>query len=178
MTRSCTLALDTGGIAAVIGSDVLLTIAEFSLALAGFSAVVLVLARRGGEIDEAAAYIVRFMILNAVGAGFLALLPSLVVALGASEPLVWRLSSAVYVVSVVLLTLPLAISQAIEVRGLLARGLSSAFWTLSAAAHLVQLSNAVGFPFAPSFGGFLLGLMLLLGLAGIQFVVVVFRLLR
>lgn len=161
----------------MIGNEVLLTIAEFALALAGFSAVVLVLAQRGGEIDEVASYLVRFMILNSVTAGFMALLPFLVAALGASGSAIWRISSGTYVAGLFPM-LPLATRQARDVSSRIQSPYHKTFWSVSLVAHVVQLANLVGYPYPPSYGGFLLGIDLLLALAGAQFVVVVFRLLR
>jgi len=64
----------------------------------------------------------------------------------------------------------LASSNELVLPASIGRGL----WTGSGIAHLVQLSNLVGFPAEPSLGLFLLGLWVLLLMAAVQFVALLF----
>lgn len=161
--------------------DSLGTFSEFALALAGFAAIALVLGQRQGAIPPGAIYIVRFMVVNALGPALLALLALVLAEATMPEPLLWRVCSAIYLaVAVFFGLLSLRQQRALASSGeLIFTGpLNVGVWLASLAAHLVELLNLVGFPLPPSLGLFLLGLWILLAVAGVQFVALLFLVLR
>ena len=68
--------------------DVFQTLAEFSIGLAGFAAIVVAIARRQSHL-----YLSRIMITNALVPGMLVLVPPVAVQLGLEGAIVWRLTS-------------------------------------------------------------------------------------
>lgn len=74
------------------------TIAEISLGLAGFSGLIVALRRNAGPLDEIWKYRMSVLFALAFGAMFLALLPSLLVNLGAGEQRIWRYASGLFCV--------------------------------------------------------------------------------
>lgn len=161
--------------------DQLVGFSEFALALAGFAAIALVLGRHEGALPAGSAYVVQFMVVNALGPALLALLAAILFLLNVPESLLLRICSGLYLVVAVFFGVvslrrerTLAIAGELVLPTVVSRGL----WTGSILAHLVQLSNLVGFPAGPSVGVFLLGLWILLVMAGIQFVALLFRAFR
>jgi hypothetical protein len=161
--------------------DQLLGFSEIALALAGFAAIALVLGRREGVLPSGSAYVVRFMVVNALGPALLALFAFVLQLLGVPEPALWRLCSGLYlVVAVFLLLLSLRQERELKQSGelLLPKTFARAMWGGALLAHVVQVSNLVGYPTGPSAGVFLLGLWVLLSLAAVQFVTLLFLSLR
>lgn len=76
--------------------DILETIAEISLGLAGFSGLIVALRRNAGPLDDIWKYRMSVLFALAFGAMFLALVPSLLVNLGAGEARVWRYSATAF----------------------------------------------------------------------------------
>jgi hypothetical protein len=140
-----------------------------------------VLGRHEGVLSAGSAYIVRFMVVNALGPALLALLAVVFQLLAVPEPGLWRLCSGLYLgsaafVGVLSLRQERSLARAGEL--VFAPSLSRPIWAGAFLAHLVQLSNLIGFPLEPSIGVFLLGLWMLLLLAGVQFVALLFLALR
>ncbi len=80
-------------------SDTLLTIAELAVALAGFASLVSVIGRRQSNISHAVDSIrLRMMLEVAFRNAAFALLPLPFLQLAPSDPIVWRISSGLYVV--------------------------------------------------------------------------------
>jgi hypothetical protein len=157
------------------------TLCEFALALAGFAAIALVLGQREGALPAGAVFVVRFMVVNALGPAMLALLALVLAQVGVPEPALWRLCSALYLIGATYfgwlsLRHERQLAQAGEL--LFTRGLNGMAQVGVVLAHAVELSNLIGFPAAPSAGLFLLGLWLLLALAAFQFVALLFLVLR
>lgn len=150
---------------------------EFALALAGFAAIALVLGRGEGILSSGSAYVVQFMVVNALGPALLVLLAVVLLQLDLSEEVVLRTCSGIYLVVAAFS----AASSALRERRLGQAGelvlpttLSRSFWVGSMLAHLIQLSNLTGVPAGPSLGLFLLGLWILLCIAAAQFVALLF----
>jgi hypothetical protein len=157
--------------------DQLVSFSEFSLALAGFAAIALVLGRREGALPSGSAYVVQFMVVNALGPALIALLAAVLFMLSIPELLALRVCSGLYLLAATFFAAlsirrerTLSRAGELVLPGLLSRGL----WAGSFVAHLVQLTNLVGFPAGPSVGVFLLGLWILLLVAAIQFVALLF----
>jgi hypothetical protein len=83
-------------------SDTLLTIAEIAVALAGFASLVSIIGRRQNDASSAADSIRLQMMLEVAfrNAAF-ALLPLPFLQLAPSDPIVWRISSGLYIVATV-----------------------------------------------------------------------------
>lgn len=75
--------------------DLLLTIAELALALAGFSGVMTAFMKRPGQLTTVEVYRLAVLLGIAFGATFLALLPLVLAQLGAGGAPLWRGASAV-----------------------------------------------------------------------------------
>lgn len=157
--------------------DSLYSFTEIAVALAGFAAIALVLGRREGVLPAGSAYVVQFMVINALGPAVIALLAAVLLEVGLGEAEATRLCSAVYLVLAAFFAV---LSRRREVvlaqRGdlVLPRSIGVGLWTGSFVAHGIQLANCVGFPADPSVGVFLLGLWVLLSMAAAQFVALLF----
>ena len=154
-------------------ASTLIGLSEISLALAGFAAIVLVLGTNGVTIEPEHAANVRIMVLNAVGTAFFCLAGVAVLALEVAAPFAWRLMSAAGLFTLIAGS---AMNYLLFLRHLEAPDLRSAivWWSLAVAAGAIQLVNALGVLGPPSFGLFLLGLVVLLSQAGAHFVHMVF----
>ena len=74
--------------------DLLQTIAEISIGLAGFSGLVVALRKGSGPPDEIQRYRLRILFSLSFGAMFLSLLPDTLVNFGVPDEGVWIVSSA------------------------------------------------------------------------------------
>lgn len=149
----------------VQGGEVLLTMAEIAIGLAGFSGVVAAFSQTR---DFPAADRVRFLML--VGGTFfvilLAFVPFLLGLSGFEEPGLWRWSSAIWVVAfAACLPLVLAGRKIILREGRSAPGWSvGIIFLMALASCLGQVGNMLGWPYPSGPVPFLLGLMV--GLIG------------
>ena len=157
-------------------ASTLVGLAEISLALAGFAAIVLVLGIRGAALEPQTSADIRVMVLNAVGSAFFCLVGVAVLALEVPTPFAWLLSSAFVLVAVVGGS---AVNQLLFLRHIKAPNLHlvTIWWSFAVAAVAIHLVNALGVLGPPSFGLFFLGLVVLLGQAAAHFVHMVFALL-
>jgi hypothetical protein len=150
-------------------------LAEVSIGLAGFAAIVVVLGPRASRFDAETTAMIRAMISMAVGCAFSCLLGIAVLALGLSPPLAWRVSSALVSVILVAVWILNYFLFLRDIEGFWTRSLLfQAFVLLSLGLHL---SNALGFPVVPSFGIFYSAVVALLATAGLGFVYSVYVLL-
>jgi hypothetical protein len=155
-------------------ASTLIGLAEVSLALAGFAAIVLVLGTRGDPFDADVLAVVRVMISTAVGSAFISLIGVAILGFQIQPPFAWRLLSAIAFAAIAAGS---ALNIFLFLRGA-PRTRAAVLWlSLMGVATAVHLANALGLLGLPSFGLFLLGFVTLLGLAGIQFVYVVYVLL-
>ena len=153
----------------------LVGLAEISLALAGFAAIVLILGTRGTRMEPETAAIVRVMVLNAVGSAFACLIGVAILALQVSPPFAWVLASAIVLTGTVAGS---AANQLLFLRKIEERNLGRVvlWWSFAGAGVAVHLANVLGLVGPPSFGLFFLGLVIILGQAAAQFVYMVFAL--
>lgn len=157
------------------------TLSEFALALAGFAAIALVLGEREGALPPGAVFVVRFMVVNALGPAILALLALVLAQVGVPQPGLWRLCSGVYLAGAAFSgMLSLRYERDLIRAGqlILNRGLNVGIWIAVFVAHAIELSNLIGVPAPPSAGLFLLGLWTLLAIGAFQFVALLFVVLR
>ena len=152
----------------------LVGLAEVSLALAGFAAIVLVLGTRDAALEPDHAANVRVMVLNAVGSAFFCLFGVAILALEITTPFAWRLMSAF---GLALLVAASVMNQLLFLRHLtLNRRIATIWWSFAVAAGAIQLVNVLAVFGPPSFGLMFLGLVVVLSQAGAQFVHMVFAL--
>lgn len=158
--------------------DALFTVAEVAIALAGFSGVVAILGQRSsGEWSEPDWLRFAMLLAFSFGAVLFSLLPTLVLALGASEPAAWGISSGllfVFLVTgyVIVVRRVSALGEVADREFPRAIGLTVGVISLPVLAMLAL--NALGVVFSREFGPFFLGVLWLLSTAGFQF----YRLLR
>ena len=157
--------------------DTLIGLSEVSLALGGFAAIVLVLGTRANALDDDTLAYVRLIVSNAVGSAFACLIGVAILALEVSPPFVWVLLSAIVLTATVVVS---ALNFFLFLRHLEARasGLAFFWWSFPAVGCVVHLANALGLLAPPSFGLFFFGLVIVLGQAGLQFVFLVYSLLK
>lgn len=160
------------------GSDVLILIAELALGYAGFMAIFLIFARRGGHFNVADAFRIRSIISVSFLALFGSLLPLLLDSFGFEGASLWSMSSAVIALAgmaIVVHMLYLQISMTSDERRDVGRFYSLSAWGLAACGELLVLFNAVGILWEPSAAVYLTAMMSLLGIATVNFVAITFR---
>jgi hypothetical protein len=136
-----------------------------------------VLGRREGVLPSGSAYVVQFMVINALGPALIALLLAVLMRFELSEVALARIGSAVYFATApAFVALSIHRERALSSAGelVLPRWIGRTLWTGAIVAHAIQLANLVGFPMEPSIGVLLLGLWVLLGMASMQFVSLLF----
>jgi len=161
----------------LVDSGAFQSLAEFGIALAGFTSIVIVFGRRDGQLHP----IDRFRILSALvpslGASFLALVPVGLELAGLSHSTVWRVSSAVLVAAVASDTM-LSESRkrrlSAESIALLSTRLTLFFRLLRLGALLAGLLNATGIVFAPQPGAYFFAVVCPLLLGAVVFVRMMF----
>ena len=157
--------------------ELLTTIAEIGIALAGFSGLVVVLRKSDGPLNAIEKYRMSVLLATAFGAMFLALLPGILQRLGLSGDDLWMVSSGFLVAFSFIFVLTWVLSSRRFFR--LAREIFNvAAFAAMAIGHLVnmllQIAVVLGFWSEQSAGVYLLGLAWLLAHASQQFVRMLF----
>ena len=155
----------------------LTSIAEFAIALAGFSGIVVALGKQPGRWAPADRVRLLNVLLYAFTAGFMAYLPMGLAHAGLAGSLLWRVSSAgflcVFLLGGVFITVNLR-GLPDEVRILLNPIVFWASVIFGIIVILAQLLNILGIGFQPQFTAYFLGLVLTLLVGAIQFVRILF----
>ncbi|HEY5647190.1 MAG TPA: hypothetical protein VIS76_14665 [Pseudomonadales bacterium] len=153
----------------MIGTDILLTTAELSLALGGFGGVAAALIGRGERWNPMTIVRFRALIMISLGSALLALVPIPMHTSGLEGENLWTAASTVaaVVASVMLLGMLFYARAPMVTQG-------SRFWSVvaflfAAGAIGVNVFNALAIGFTRSFTGYLCALILLLILAGLYF---------
>jgi len=136
-----------------------------------------VLGRREGVLPSGSAYVVQYMVINALGPALLALLLAVLMRFPLSEVALARIGSAIYFMTApVFAILSLRRERILASAGelVLPKSIGRALWGGSVVSHAIQLANLAGYPMEPSIGLLLLGLWVLLAMAGVQFVALLF----
>lgn len=155
------------------GSDVLLAICEVSIAFAGFTSIVGVLGQRGGgHWDAEDSFRLWLMIESSLATLFFSLLPLALHHLSLDGATVWGLSSGAMAAFLLLHMAVVAPRLHTLARGgkWSTRRFEPLIGALIIATLAVQSLNGLGIGFQHSFGAYLLGLILFLGLASMHFV--------
>jgi hypothetical protein len=149
--------------------DTLLTIAEIAVALAGFASIVTVIAHRVDDRSRTADTARLRMMLEVAlrNAGF-AVLPLPFLQLAPSDPILWRISSGLYLVAALVHGVVRLRSQ----RGLNPRWFTIALQVLLAMTAIASLANVLGLGGASAFSLYLASLLFGLSAAGLAFLTV------
>ncbi len=152
--------------------DVFQTLAEFSIGLAGFAAIVVAISRR----RQSHIYLSRIMITNALVPGMLVLLPPVAAEIGIEGTMIWRVTSGATLVAIVIMSgIVMSRVAAGESHGL-NRPLHVGSWIVGYCVFGLNVSNVIGIPWEPNAGLVVLSAWLILVLAAIQFVFILFTL--
>lgn len=149
------------------------TTAEVSVAFAGFIGIFLVLAAKDGRFPPAESFQIRLIVICSIAPVFFAVLPLIFDSLGARGPMLWRVSSG----AVGTASVAIGVYMARQLRTLAAgegRSLNYGF-VLAVVAVGSCLANVSGWPRAPSGGVYLLTVWSFVGIAGGNFVELLFR---
>lgn len=153
------------------------SLAEFGIALAGFTSIVVVFGRRDGQFHPADRFRILSALVPSLGASFLALLPVGLELTGLSPSAVWRVSSLVLVVAVVSdswLSERRRRRLPADAIALLSPRLTHFFRALRLLSFLAGLLNATGMFFAPQPGAYFFAVLCPLMLGAVVFVRMVF----
>ena len=154
-------------------SSFLETTAEVSVAFAGFIGIFLVLATRDGRFRPGEGWSIRLIVICSVAPVFYAALPLILGSLGLTGELLWRSSS----IAIGLAGIAIAAYLVSPLRALPAgegRHFNyGALFGLLAIASCV--ANAVGWPWAPSGGLYLVTVWSVVAIAAGNFVELIFR---
>ena len=152
-------------------ASLLETTAEVSVAFAGFIGIFLVLAAREGRFPSGDSFAIRLIVICSVAPVFFAVLPLVLNFLGLTGAMLWRISSSTVGVAGVAITAYLVRQLPATGEG---RSLNYGFW-LGVVASLSCLANALGWPWAPTGGLYLLTVWSIVGIAGGNFIQLLFR---
>jgi hypothetical protein len=157
--------------------DALQTLAQFGIALAGFTSIVVVFRRGEREFHPADRFRVFAALAPSLMGAFLALFPVGVYLMGVTDATLWRVSSAILAASGIgFLVSNMIAARRIpaEAKNVLSRGLWPLFRSLQVIPVLVGIANGFGFFLPPQGGLYFLGVLSLLVFGAIVFVRVIF----
>lgn len=154
-------------------SSLLETTAEVSVAFTGFIGIFLVLAARDGRFAAVDAFVIRLIVVCSIAPVFFAVLPLVLYALGLAGATLWRVSSAAVGVSwAVIIAYMLGRLRDLEPGE--GRSLNYGF-VLGIAVLVSCVGNIVGWPWEPAGGPYLVTIWSTVGIAGGNFVELLFR---
>jgi len=158
---------------------ILLGMAGVAATFAGFSGVVAVFGRRAhGEWFLEDRFRLTNMLVTSLGACLFAFLPTVGVLLHLHGPDLWAVASLLmggYCVAYIVNLIPNWQHLILKHPGVLSARASVVIWASSVLAALLQLLNAIPILFHREPGPYVLGLLLLLIIAGLQFALLVLR---
>lgn len=154
-------------------ASLLETTAEVAVAFTGFIGIFLILAARDGRFPDADAFIIRLIVVCSIGPVFFAVLPLILDALGVPGPSLWRASSGIVGVAGAAVVVYL-VRQVRSLDSGAGRNLNYGF-VLWLVATVSCALNIVGWPWAPSGGVYVVTVWSIVGIAGGNFVELLFR---
>jgi hypothetical protein len=158
-------------------SEYMYTIAELGVGLSGFAALIIAIRRRSeSSLSDSDRDTVTALIERGLMAAFLSLLPVLLFGLGLSEPLLWTVSSGVFVIYGI--TIPyraLRLRKELIKNGALPKAMFYGLTGLATAVVILQLLHAVGVGMQQSAWWYGVGITWLLAAAGHRFLYLVQR---
>jgi hypothetical protein len=161
----------------MISTDPFQTLAEFGVAIAGFTSVVVVFGRGAEPLHPADRFRVFTALVPSLGGSFLALVPVGLDLFGLSEVAIWRTASVIYAVlfgtimSIALRALGRLPTDAKALFHPVVRSFFLALWVISFGVALV---NASGLFFEPHPGVYFFVVMTALLLGAVSFARIVF----
>ena len=153
------------------------SLAEFAIALAGFTSVVVVFSRRDGELHPADRFRIRAALVSSLGAAFLALVPVGLELTGLPSSAVWRASSLVLVAAVAWDSIHTEVRRrrlSPNARSVLSSRISGFLRALRLFSFVAGLLNATGVLFAPQPGAYFFAVLCALLYGAIAFARMVF----
>ena len=158
-------------------NDILLTAAEFSITLAGFTGIIVIFARGVGMWSRVDRFRIKAALGGSVGAAFLALLPSALMLFELEGAALWRVSSGLFIVYIGLAMfwqLPEARQLDKEEVDTLKEPGRILLLTIMISTLLVHAANTVGLWVPPQIGMYFLGLFLFMIQAAFLFLRILF----
>jgi hypothetical protein len=154
-------------------SSLLELTAEVSVAITGFISIFLALAARDGRFLPVDAFTIRLIVICSIAPVFYAVLPLILNTLGLAAEVLWRSSSiAIALAGIVLMLYMLGQLRLLEPGE--GRKLNYGF-LLGVVASMSCIANALGWPWAPSGGLYLITLWSIVAVAVGNFVDLLFR---
>jgi len=154
-------------------ASLLETTAEISVAFTGFIGIFLVLAARDGRFDPADSFMIRLIVICSIAPVFFSALPLVLDALGLSGELLWRASSGVAGLATVMLSVHLLRQVRTLPSG---EGRNFNYGVLLGLLAMTScLANVIGWPWAPFGGLYVLTVWSIVGIAGGNFIELLFR---
>lgn len=136
-------------------TEALLALAQFSLALAGFTGVVIAFGWRGGDWHAADSFRIWRALFTSLGAAFLSLVPVAIELLGVEGEAVWRWSSAAFAFYAILwasFDAPRHWRMRAVLRGVVPAWGPGLLYAIAACIFVAQVLNVFGVWFAPQPG--------------------------
>ena len=164
-------------------SDILLTIAEIAVALAGFSSLVTVIGRRSGDDESNTFSLFRLQLLleNALRNAASALLPLPFLATAANDPAMWRIASGLFRASNVLytvITIRRGITVGVRPEVQWQQRILYSIWSVSFISAALDVANVFGLGGQHAFSLFLASLILAVCCTGLMFLMVAIEIFR
>ena len=153
-------------------SSLLETTAEVSVAFTGFIGIFLVLATREGRFEPGEGWSIRLIVVCSIAPAFFSVVPLILGYLGVSGATLWRVSSAVILLSTIVGG-PYMSRKLRELPAGQGRSLNLMFW-LGVLAAIACVVNVLGWPWAPSGGLYLVAVWSIIGVAAGNFVGLIF----
>ena len=153
-------------------TEALLALAQFSLALAGFTGVVIAFGWRGGDWHAADSFRIWRALFTSLGAAFLALVPVAFELLGVEGEALWRWSSGVFALYAIVwasLDAPRHWRLRAVLRGVVPSWGPGLLYTIAAGIFAAQVLNVLGVWYAPQPGVYFLGVLVYLLLPALIF---------
>jgi hypothetical protein len=161
----------------LVDSGAFQSLAEFGIALAGFTGIVIIFGRRDGELHPADRFRILVALLPSLGGAFLALVPVGLDLAGLPASAVWRVSSLMLVAA--------AVSDEVhgsirlrrlspEARAILSSRLTGFLRALRLFAVVAGVLNATGILFDPQPGAYFFAILCPLLMGAVVFVRIVF----
>jgi len=153
------------------------TLAEFSIALAGFVGLVVAFRRREGRFHPADDFRIFIALVPSLAGAFLAFLPVALDLLALEPATTLTLSSVTFSATVLLFLVVVSIRRRglpLDARAVLSRPLTAFFYALLGSSVAANLLNALSFFGAPNSGVYFLGIMAILVNSATVFARIVF----
>ncbi len=154
-------------------TSLLETTAEISVAFTGFIGIFLVLAARNGRFQPLEAFAIRLIVICSITPVFLAFLPLILSSLGISGTMLWRVSSIIAGLALVT-SVSYMIRQLRSLEHGEGRDVNYGF-VLGLLTVVSCTLNAIGWPISPSGGLYLVTVWSIIGIAGGNFVELLFK---